>query len=70
MQNIKMQGLQMNTQFKQIGYVSTEGGPLLAFDDSVLAIPIPNDSYNCVSDYVFDANNELYQAKRLLLSKI
>ena len=40
----------------------------LAFDDSVLAIPIPNGIYECISDFVFGTDDKLYQAKRLLLT--
>ena len=41
----------------------------LVFGDSALAIPIPNGTYHCVADFVFGSNDELYQAKRLLLRR-
>ncbi len=40
-----------------------------AFEDSVLAIPVNNGHYRCISDYVFGFEN-LYQAKRLTISYI
>ncbi|HAK0983903.1 TPA: hypothetical protein H1600_002417, partial [Listeria monocytogenes] len=41
----------------------------LAFENSVLSIPVSNGIYRCVSDLVFDSE-KLYQAKRLLLTKL